>query len=229
MAMAQMKTVLVVAAHPDDEVLGCGGTIARHVAEGSAAHVLFLADGVSSRLGGGGKDELARRNAAASNAAKVLGLHPPRLFGGPDNALDGMPLIEIIRGIEAVIAEIKPDVVYTHHAGDLNVDHRIACQAVLTACRPQPGFCVRAIYAFEVPSSTEWAASSTGPSFTPQRFVDVTATLDKKRQALAAYQEEMRPFPHARSAEAVDALMRYRGASVGVAAAEAFVVLREIA
>lgn len=202
-------TVLVIAAHPDDEALGCGGVLARHAGQGEDVHVLFLADGVASRKGAG-EAEAGARAAAARNAAKVLGARPPRFAGMPDNQLDTVPLLDVVKAVEEALADISPDVVYTHHGGDLNVDHRIAHRAALTACRPQGASPVRALYAFEVPSSTEW--NDTPETFIPNRFVDIGATLDAKLKALACYAGEMRPFPHPRSREAAEALARWRGA-----------------
>lgn len=226
--MIENSTILVVAAHPDDEVLGCGGTIARHTEAGDRVHLLFLADGVSSRTERPDRAAVQRRQATAAAAARELGADPPRFFGGPDNALDSLALIEVVRAVEAVVSDVAPDIVYTHHGGDLNIDHGVACRAVLTACRPLPGSPVRAIYAFEVPSSTDWSMPSIGPNFQPQRFVDVTDTMVRKRRALAAYADEMREFPHSRSVDALDALARWRGSTAGFQAAEAFEILREI-
>lgn len=217
--------VLVIAAHPDDEVLGCGGTLARHAAEGDEVHVLFLADGESAR--GADGTAIAQRRDMACRAARALGTHPPRFLGLADNRLDGMDLLDIVQPIEAVIAELAPTRVYTHHGGDLNIDHRRAHQATLTACRPQPGTPVCGLYAFEVPSSTEWAGPGPTP-FVPTRFVDITGHLTAKATALAAYNAELRRFPHARSTEGLEALARWRGVSAGLGAAEAFMVIREI-
>ncbi len=218
------KTVLVVAAHPDDEVLGCGGTIARHAAEGDIVHVVFLADGEGARQGVSA-DATAGREGAAATALRILGAAVPIFLGLEDNRLDAYALLDIVRPVEKVLAALEPDVVYTHHGGDLNIDHELAYRAVMTACRPLPGSPTREIYSFEVVSSTEWG----GPGvrdFTPQMYVDISAYLALKRQALAAYGEEMRAAPHARSIENVAALAAYRGGSVGVAAAEAFMVMR---
>ena len=219
------KDILVVAAHPDDEVLGCGGTIARHAAEGDNVHILILAEGATARDGSGG-EELTALRAAARNAAEVLGAEPPDFLGLPDNRLDRLPLLDVIKPIEAVVANVKPAVVYTHHGGDLNVDHRVVHQAVLTACRPLPDSPVRAIYAFETVSSTEWASPDDEP-FRPTRFVDITEQLERKLKALGAYGMEVRPAPHARSLENVSALATHRGAGAGLTAAEAFMVVRE--
>ena len=218
-------TVLVIAAHPDDEALGCGGTMARHSAQGEDVHVLFLAEGVTSREGAGEVESEARAD-AARDAAKALGAAPPRFASMPDNKLDTVPLLDVIKAVEAALADIAPDVVYTHHGGNLNVDHGIVHRAVLTACRPLPGCPVRAIYAFEVPSSTEWNDSA--EVFIPNRFVDISATIDAKMTALECYSGEMRPFPHPRSVQAIEALARWRGAAAGLEAAEAFHVIRRV-
>lgn len=219
--------VLVIAAHPDDEVLGCGGTVARHAAAGDRVETVIVAEGATSRGGKGDATPKSLR-AAASKAAEVLGSARPRFLGLPDNRLDSVDLLDIVRALEAVIAEVAPEIVYTHHGGDLNIDHRMVCEAALTACRPVPGAPVKRFYCFETPSSTEWAAPSLGPAFRPQRFVAIGETWDTKRAALECYPTEMRDFPHARSIEAVEALARLRGAQAGLAAAEAFEVIREL-
>jgi LmbE family N-acetylglucosaminyl deacetylase len=225
-----MSSILIVAAHPDDEILGCGGTIARHVSIGDTVNILIVAEGVTSRDGrrsaDGRSEELAALRHAAELAAKAIGAQPPRMLGLPDNMLDTLPLLDVIKPIEAIINEIKPQIVYTHHAGDLNVDHRVVHQAVVTSCRPLPESTVAAIYSFETLSSTEW--QSMGAVFQPQRWVDIENTLDRKLAALSAYESEMRPFPHARSMQAVECLARLRGATAGLRAAECFMVLREI-
>jgi LmbE family N-acetylglucosaminyl deacetylase len=216
--------VAVIVAHPDDEALGCGGTIARHADRGDEVSVLFVADGVSAR--GGTSEERRARQAMAEEAGISLGVHSFTFLGLRDNRLDSMPLLDVIQAIEPFMATVRPRIVYTHHGGDLNVDHRIVHQAAMTALRPLPGSSVDAIFAFETSSSTEWAGPSIGHAFRPDRFVDIAAQLDRKMAALEVYSEEMRPFPHARSREAVRALAVTRGASAGLAAAEAFMTLR---
>lgn len=224
-----MATVLICAAHADDEALGCGGTMARHAGAGDVVHPVFVADGVASRharetdVG----EEAERRRGLARGAAKILGAQPPRFFDFPDQQLDQIPLIELCKRIELLAIELKPDIVYTHHAGDLNLDHVIVNRAVMTAFRPIVGQTVRRIYGFEVLSSTEWSFG-VGVPFQPVRFVDITNVLPAKLDALRCYDIEMRPAPHARSYEAVRAQAVLRGASVGVSAAEAFTVLREL-
>jgi LmbE family N-acetylglucosaminyl deacetylase len=221
-----LKTILIVAAHADDEALGCGGTIARHVAEGDTVHVVFLADGVSSRQGAASQ-ELERRLAATEQARQVLGIASTTFLGLPDNRLDSLPLIEVIRPLEQAIRQINPQTIYTHHYGDLNIDHRIAHQAVMTACRATPESSVREILTFEVMSSTEWSSVGLAP-FLPNLFIDITAYMAIKLQALEAYKIEMRTAPHSRSTEHLNILARHRGHSVGVAAAEAFMVMRMV-
>jgi N-acetylglucosamine malate deacetylase 1 len=219
-------TVLVIVAHPDDEVLGAGGTIARHVARGEEVHTLFLTDGVGAR--GGTEAAATHRCAAARQAAAILGAKPPRFTGFQDNRLDGVDLLDVVQAVENMVAAVRPETIYTHHAGDLNIDHAVCHRAVLTACRPLPGSVVRRIYAMEVVSSTEWALPGAADCFFPNRFVDVSTTLQTKQRALGAYAEEMRSFPHPRSHQAVEALAHWRGAMAGVVAAEAFATVREI-
>jgi len=221
-----MAKILVVAAHPDDEVLGCGGTMARHIANGDTVQTIFLADGVNSR--GENPEELQQRMEAANAAARVIGTLPPVFLQLPDNRLDSLDLLDIVQKVEEYVFHISPEIVYTHSATDLNIDHRITHQAVLTACRPQPGFSVHAIYGFEVLSSTHWASNEMVASFKPVRFVDIGPFLERKLEALACYEKEMRTYPHARSMEAVRALATHRGTTVGLEAAEAFSAIREI-
>lgn len=222
-----LETILIVAAHPDDEVLGCGGTIARFARQGSEAHVIFLADGVAAR-DGMDSEALQRRQKAAREAANYLGIHSVSFGEFPDNRLDTVELLAVVKTVEAAIFKYQPDTVLTHHAGDVNIDHQRVHQAVVTACRPQPGHPVRTLLFFEVPSSTEWQPPGSAPAFVPNWFVDISDTLDCKMQALDAYAEELRNFPHPRSRRAIEALGRWRGATVGVAAAEGFVLGRRI-
>ena len=221
-----MSVVLALVAHPDDEVLGAGGTLARHAAQGDDVRLVFLTDGVGAR----GEDRAAatRRAEAAARAASILGAQPPKFLGFPDNRLDQVALLDVVKAIEAVVAEIEPATIYTHHGADLNIDHAVCHRAVLTACRPIPASKVQNIYAMEVASSTEWASPNSATAFVPTRYVDISSTMAVKRRAMEAYAEEMRPFPHARSVEAIAALATWRGASVGLTAAEAFIVVREV-
>lgn len=221
-----MNTVLVVAAHPDDEALGCGGTIARHARNGDKVHVLFLSDGVASRDEGHRDADI--RNDAAETAGKVLSVTSVSYGSFPDNQMDSVPLLDVVKFIHKHIEDIQPNIIYTHHHADLNIDHQIAAQATMTACRPQKGHPVKEIYAFEVPSSTEWQNPTKSDAFIPNIFVDISDDIDTKIKALEAYDMEMRPFPHSRSYEAIRALATLHGARNGLDAAEAFMCLRVI-
>jgi Uncharacterized proteins, LmbE homologs len=226
------KNVLVVAAHPDDEVLGCGGTIARHVDAGDQVQVLIVAEGSTSRQQERDRaqvrDELSALAQAAQTAGSILGAAGVELLDLPDNRLDSLDRLDLIKRIEECVDRHQPECVYVHHAGDVNVDHRRLHEAVVTACRPTPRHCVRRLLSYEVASSTEWQPPGSAPAFQPNWFVDITAQWARKRQALEAYAAEMRPWPHARSIEALEHLARWRGAQVGVEAAEAFCLLRQL-
>lgn len=213
--------VLVIAAHPDDEVLGCGATMARLAAEGHRVEVLIVAEGATSRPGHEADDVSSLRECARA-AAAVLGASEVHFGGLPDNRLDAVPLLEVVQLIEGVLSEVRPDVVLTHHDGDLNVDHRVVSNAVLTACRPMAGSRVTRVYLFEVASSTEWAFHRMKPSFEPNVFVDVNESVGAKQRALECYASEMRGFPHPRSSENIAALATTRGAAAGLRRAEAF-------
>ncbi len=215
------NSVLIVAAHPDDEVLGCGGTIARHRSAGDRVTVLIMADGISSR-GASAGTALAERQRAARLANERLGVEDLTLLAYPDNRMDSVALLDVIQDIERVIERCQPAVVYTHHSGDVNIDHSRTHHAVIAACRPQPGHGVRTLLFFETPSSTEWRPPGSLPPFAPNWFTDISATLSVKLEAMAAYAAELRDFPHPRSHSAVEHLARWRGASVGLPAAEAF-------
>lgn len=217
---------MVIAAHADDEALGCGGTMIRLAAEGKQINVVFMADGVLSRKSST-QNHLKLRKRAAEKAQKLLGSESSTFLNLPDNQMDQVSFLTIVQKLELLIKKYKPKAVFTHFHGDLNVDHRITQQAVMTACRPLPGCPVKKIYGFEVPSSTDWAAPGEAP-FSPAFFVDIGPFLKKKIKALEAYSMEMREKPHARSMNHVEALARHRGNSIGVEAAEAFVVYRHI-
>lgn len=224
------STVLIVAAHPDDEVLGCGATAARHAAAGDAVHVAILAEGIASR-GAPGLKEAGAIEALQTDAravAGMLGAKSISFAGLPDNRMDTEPLLDVVKRVEAWLAECDADIVYTHHPGDLNVDHRVTFQAVLTATRPVPGARVRELYAFEVASSTEWAFQLLQPAFRPNVFVDVAATIELKVRCLERYAGECRAFPHPRSREALLASAQRWGAAVGLAYAEPFELVRSI-
>lgn len=224
------KKVLVIVAHPDDEVLGCGGTIAKCIKSGADVHIAFLADGVNSRIGNevSLKAELKQRRDCAQKACRILGVTQINFFDFPDNEMDKVSLLTIIRKVEELIENFSPDTIFTHHIGDVNVDHQLTHKAVVTACRPQIGNSVKTIFAFQIPSSTEWQFPNSAPGFTPNCFIDITTTLDLKLAALGEYSFEMRDWPHPRSTKGVEHLNKWHGASIGTDAAEAFMICRSI-
>ena len=224
--------IAVIAAHPDDEVLGCGATIAKHSASGEQVHVLILSEGVTSRDElrnvATRSQELATLRGCAEKAGEILGIRSLHWGGFPDNRMDGVELLDVIKTVERFLERIGPDVIYTHHGGDLNVDHVVTHRAVSTALRPTPSAGFRRLLHFEVASSTEWGAVVTGAPFVPQWFEDVSSFLPAKLAALQAYDSEMRSWPHPRSLKGVEAQARLRGACAGVDAAEAFMLGWEI-
>ena len=224
------EKVLIVAAHPDDEVLGCGGTIAKHSKSGDEVKILIVAEGSTARQPRRNKDdaleELTTLKKAAEVAASLLGAHELEMLGLPDNRMDSLDRLDVNKLIEEQIHSYNPSIVYTHHCGDLNVDHRRLHEAVVTACRPIPNHPVKHLLSFEVASSTEWQTTGSGQGFHPNWFVDITEHWNQKYEALKAYSSEMRPWPHARSLEGVEYQNRWRGAQVGVNVAEAFMSLR---
>ncbi|MFD8305493.1 PIG-L deacetylase family protein [Streptomyces sp. NPDC059690] len=219
-----MNTVLVLAAHPDDELLGAGATLARHVGDGDLVHAVVLTEGASSRYREGLAEDLVK---SAHRAAQLLGLASLQLWPLPDQRLDTLPLIDVVQRVEAVVDALRPDVVYTHFPGDVNTDHGVVARAAWTACRPYvlPG--LRRFAVFETPSSTEWGWSADSP-FTPSLYVDVSATLDIKIEAMSCYETELRDEPHPRSLRALRERAAYWGSRVGRSAAEPFQVLREV-
>lgn len=224
-------STLVVAAHPDDEVLGCGATMARLTKSGEDVRVLILGEGATSRFadrddaGGSGTDAL---KAMANEAGRLLGVNEVAFGELADNRFDSLDLLEIVKLVENYIERWSPDTVYTHHSGDLNIDHTITQRAVLTATRPAGPGRVQRLYAFEILSATEASFGSLDGAFNPTVFNDVSESFHLKLDAMNAYGPELREFPHPRSLEALTALAKTRGAAVGVNRAEAFELLREV-
>jgi len=225
------KSVLVIAAHPDDEVLGCGGTIAKLAQEGHEVVVAILGEGGSSRYderAAADEDLVKKLHEECRHVAKFLGVKDVFMHSFPDNRFDTLPLLDIVKHLEEVISEVRPEIVFTHHGGDLNIDHAITHRAVLTASRPTEGHPVREIYAFEVLSSTEWAFGQFQTHFNPNVFVDVSKTIKLSVKAMEIYESEIHHFPHPRSPQALESLARYRGSTVGLEAAEGFELVRKI-
>lgn len=229
--MLVAERVLVIAAHPDDEVLGCGATMARLVREGNDVRIAILAEGITSRSQTremADSSEVGELRNHAREAARALGVENVSFHGLPDNRLDSVPLLDVVKIIEQLVAEFRPDRIYTHHAGDLNIDHTVVSRAVMIATRPMQGCSVKELYQFEVPSSTEWAFQQFEPAFRPNVFMNVTETIALKIKAMSCYETEARAFPHPRSPEALAAIAKRWGSVVGVEAAEAFQLVRAV-
>ncbi|PHU40927.1 N-acetylglucosaminyl deacetylase, LmbE family [Pseudobutyrivibrio sp. AR14] len=225
-----MKKILVFAAHPDDELLGLGGTIRRLVNEGVEARAVIMAEGITSRASTreeADKDELEKLKEDAKQASEIIGYSGIDFCGLPDNRMDGLDLLSVIKLVFNYVEKYKPDTIFTHHHGDLNIDHRITCEAVLTACRPVGNYGVKRIYAFETPSSTEWNYNYT-ESFNPNVYFDISDTLEAKIKGMGCYKSESAKYPHPRSPESLSALAQHRGSNVGMKYAEAFMLLREV-
>ena len=229
--MKSNNVVLVLAAHPDDEVLGCGGTIARLVQEGRSVYIAILGEGISSRYDkrdNVDKSAIVSLHKNSRGVAKLLGAKEPFLFNLPDNRFDSVDLLDIVKIIEHVLESVNPATVYTQHGGDLNNDHTLTYRATLIATRPLPGSPVKRVFAYEVASSSEWSFRKFNPEFRPNVFTDITETLDVKIKAMKLYNSEIRKTPHPRSEQALVAAAKHRGSMVGLQAAEAFELVREI-
>src|SRR3990167_1441350 len=222
--------VLVVAAHPDDETLGCGATLAQLVEDRHECRVLILGEGLTSRLSQHVETiehRLIHLKTMTRMAMGILGLSCQRnlIFKDlPDNRFDTVPLLNIVKIMEREIRLFQPEVIYTHSRADLNIDHQLTARSVLTATRPGTSP-VRDLYAFRIPSSSEWAFPD---EFQPNVFVDIHRTLERKIEALACYDTELRPFPHPRSPEALRHRAAVDGMTCGLPAAEAFQLIRSI-
>lgn len=222
--MKNKNKIFIIAAHPDDEVLGAGGTILKHIVKGDEVRVLLLSEGETSRA----KANIARRQVQAKKAAEMLGVKELFLEQLPDNQFDSLPLLKIIKLIEKHLEKIKPGIIYTHHHNDLNIDHQLTAKAVLTAARPQPNYFVKKILAFEVLSSTEWQTKDKKHLFYPTIYNDITNFIDRKIEILKVYKQELKKYPHPRSLQGVKALAQYRGIESGYNFAEAFQLIRQL-
>lgn len=223
------KKVLVVAAHPDDEVLGCGGTVARLIKEGYEAYTLILGEGITSRDEKRSRkkrdSELKELKKQALEANKVLGIKEVFIYEFPDNRFDTLSILDIIKVVEKIKNKVNPDIIFTHYENDLNIDHQITYQSVITSTRPLPDETVKEIYSFEVLSSTEWNYSL---RFSPDVFFDISNNINKKIEAIKKYKSEIKTFPHPRSFEGIKLNAKYWGMKVGLKYAEVFKLVRMI-
>ncbi len=221
------RKILVVAAHPDDEVLGCFGTVARLIQEGYEAYTLILGEGKTSRdeerIVENKKEEIEILNTEIVKANEAIGIKKIFVENFPDNRFDSVDLLDIVKVVSKVKDEIKPDIIFTHYEHDLNIDHQRTYKAVLTATRPMQNECVKEIYSFEILSSTEWNYPI---SFSPDTYYDIGNTLDLKIKAMTEYKSEFCEYPHPRSLEGIELNAKYQGMRVGKKAVEAFKSIR---
>ena len=218
-------TTLVISPHPDDEVLGAGGSIAALARDGHAVHVVVVTKGDSLF----DPQLIEQGRAEARQAHAILGVTATHFLDEfPAAKLDTVPHFRLNGRLASVVRELRPETVYIPFVGDIHRDHQAVAESAMVACRPIDGSSVRQILAYETLSETNWNAPGITPAFTPNVFTNVSDTLQRKLEAMAAFRSQLRPFPHERSVGALEHLARYRGATVGVAAAEAFMLLRWI-
>ena len=223
------KRILIVAAHPDDEVLGCFGTVARLISEGYEAYTLILGEGKTSRDDkrqvDNKADEIQVLTSEIQKANNIIGVKKVFIESFADNRFDSVDLLDIVKVISKVKDEVNPDIVFTHYEHDLNIDHQITYKAVITATRPMQDECVKEIYSFEILSSTEWNYPL---SFAPDTYFDISETLDLKISAMKEYTSELCEYPHPRSVDGIELNAKYQGMRVGKTYVEAFKSIRII-
>lgn len=228
------KKIMIVVAHPDDELLGLGATMNKLITEYNVTtHVVILGEGVTSRADSRDPEkwkkelELHRNNIAS--AQKCIGYHSVNIYQLPDNRFDSVDLLDIIKIIEKEKKDFSPDVIFTHHGGDLNIDHQRTFEAVITCCRPMENERVKTIIAFETPSGTEWRASTDPKHFIPNLFFSVSEkNVDAKIKGMESYELEKRSYPHPRSPQALKIQTQRWGIATGKQFTEAFVLVRNI-
>ena len=223
------KTILIVAAHPDDEVLGCFGTVARLIQEGYVAYTLILGEGKTSREKyrdtSKHSEEFKVLNKEIIEANQTIGIKKTFIYDFPDNRFDSVDLLDIVKVIDTMKQKINPNIIFTHYENDLNIDHKITYQAVITATRPMENESVKEIYSFEILSSTEWQYPI---SFSPDVFFDIKDTIELKLSAMKCYKSELCEYPHPRSLEGIELNAKYNGMRVGKNYVEAFKTIRKI-
>lgn len=220
------KSIGIIVAHPDDEILGFGGVILKCIEEGHDVNILFLSTGLSSRKNNTNKDDIINLRKIALNVSKALGVKNTLFENFPDNQMDTVPLLSVIKKVESFIHKYKINIIYTHYNNDMNIDHNIVSKAVLTASRPLPGSLIQKIYFGETLSSSEYSIFN--KRFLPNTYFDIEKYLSKKLSILNLYKDELREWPHPRSEKAVRNLAEVRGSEAGLKAAEAFILVRNI-
>jgi LmbE family N-acetylglucosaminyl deacetylase len=228
------KKIMIVVAHPDDELLGLGATMHRLIHEANIkTHVIILGEGITSRSEARDvekwRKELKIHKSNIKKAQQSIGYHTVSIYDFPDNRFDTVSLLDIIKVIEKEKKLFKPDVIFTHHGGDLNIDHQLTFEAVITSCRPMESEIVKTIITFETPSGTEWRASSDPRQFIPNLYFQISIKdLESKIKGMESYEFEKRNYPHPRSPEALRIYAQKNGINVGVSYAEAFCLIRHI-
>ena len=231
MNLGKGTKILVIAAHPDDEVLACGGTIARAIDSGATVYCHFLGEGISSRFTEDQydsqefKEQTEIRMAGTKQALDLLGVQKVHYSNRLCAQFDKLPILSIVKEIEAAIEEFKPDVLLTHNPVEVNIDHRVTYHAVEIACRPTGKYVPKEVYTFEIICSGSWMFDV---AFKPNTYVDVGDYYDKKIAAWHCYEGEAREYPFPRSDKGIESLVNYRGVSINVAKAEAFRLVRKI-
>ena len=225
---------MVVVAHPDDELLGLGATMNRLINEYNIiTHVVILGEGITSRDDVRNKEirkkELETHRNNIFSAQKEIGYSEVAIYDFPDNRFDTIALLDIIKVIEKEKHAFQPDIIFTHHGGDVNIDHQRAFEAVITSCRPMSNETVKTIFTFETPSGTEWRSPSDPRHFLPNYFFSIAAeNLEAKIRGMECYEFEKRVYPHPRSPEALKIVAQRWGIATGVEYAEAFCLVRNI-
>lgn len=220
-----MNKVLVIAPHPDDEILGCGGTMIKHIESGDEVYVCIVTKGVMPLF----SSELVEKTRSEAKVChQHIGVKKTFFLDFPAVMIDKENRYEVNGRILDVIKEIQPDEVYIPHWGDMQKDHQIVADACMVALRPKYETKIKAVYSYETMSETAWNAPNVQNEFIPNVFVDITDTIDKKIKALGFFKTQLSPFPDARSLESVEALAKYRGALMHFKAAEAFMLIREL-
>ena len=217
--------VLVIAPHPDDETIGAGGTIAKHVANGDDVYLCIVTRAYSPDWH---EEVIKEKRKEVLEVSKILGIKKTYFLNLPTVKLDTIPQKELNDHIFGIINKVQPQIVYTTHRGDINKDHRLVFDATMVATRPIPGRSVKKVLSYELLSSTEWTSSLPERIFVPNVYVDISDTLKDKVKAFSLYKSEVKEYPHPRSLEAISIFAKKRGTEVGLKAAEAFILLKEI-
>lgn len=218
------KNISFIVAHPDDETIGCGGTILKKIKEGHNINLLILSNGISARSLK--KKDLIIRKKNFEKVIKNYKIKNYKILDFPDNQFDTIPLLKLIKVIENFIIKNKSSEVFTHYYDELNIDHKITSKAVITACRPKPNSFINKLFFFEVLSSTNW--NFNGNTFKPNYFEDISKFTKKKIEILKLYKNEIPKGNHTRSLKNIIRLSEIRGSSVGIKNAEAYILYREI-